>query len=82
MHHNLNALLAAAADAAPSEVWLASRRRRFSLELDRRGLFLRLGGVEAYLCAEPQAGWSLRREPGGLDAHAWRLHLIVGRVPG
>jgi hypothetical protein len=57
------------------------RERRFSAELDRRGLFLRLGRTEAYLCAEPEGAWVFEREAGGLDAQAWRLRLVVERMP-
>jgi hypothetical protein len=57
------------------------RRRRFAVELDRRGVFLRLGRTEAYLCAEPTSAWAFERGPDGLDAQAWRVHLIVGPVP-
>lgn len=60
----------------------AARRHRFALELDRRGLFLSLGRVEAYCCTEPESAWLFQREPGGFDAQAWRLHLMVGRTPG
>jgi hypothetical protein len=59
----------------------AWRGRRFSAELDRRGLFLRLGQVEAYLCVEEYGAWMFYREPGGFDAQAWRLHLVVGKAP-
>ena len=55
---DLRALLPAAADepACDGHAWLRRRRRRrrFALELDRRGVFLRLGQTEAYLCAEPE----------------------------
>lgn len=57
------------------------RGRGFSAELDRRGLFLRFGRVEAYLCFEEYGAWMFYREPGGFDAQAWRLHLVVGRAP-
>lgn len=82
MDHNLRLLLAAAnddsfaADAAPA------RRRRFSIEFGRRGIFVSFAGTDAYLCGEPDSAWSFIREPGGFDAHAWRLHLIVGKAPG
>jgi hypothetical protein len=81
---DLRALLPAAADepACDGHAWLRRRRRRrFALELDRRGVFLRLGQTEAYLCAEPEGAWAFAREPGALDAQAWRLHPVVGRIP-
>jgi hypothetical protein len=56
-------------------------RRSFSVELDRRGVFITLGRWDVYLCAEPESEWQLLREPGGFDAQAWRLHLIVSRLP-
>jgi hypothetical protein len=78
--------LPAAADAPVGDghAWLRRRRRRrrrFALELDRRGVFVRLGRTETYLCAEPDSAWILQREPGALDAQAWRLHLVIDRVP-
>jgi hypothetical protein len=81
---DLRALLPAAADepACDGHAWLRRRRRRrFALELDRRGVFLRLGRTEAYLCAEPTGTWAFERGPDGLDVQAWQLHLIVGPVP-
>ena len=54
---------------------------RYWLELDRRGLFLRLGQIEAYLCGEADGAWVFRREPDGFDVRIWRLHLTIGAVP-
>lgn len=84
MHQNLDALLTTLdrSDLSGDATAPAGRgRRRFALELDRRGAFLRLGRVEAYVCFEPDRAWSFLRDPGGFDAQIWRLHLIVGRVP-
>ena len=80
MDPNLRLLLAASEH--PEELRPAPRRRAFGLEVGRSGIFLRLGRTEAYLCTEPDSAWTWLREAGGLDAQAWRLHLIVDRVPG
>ena len=79
--NQLHAMLGAADRAHVDHLTPFGRRRHFSVELDRRGLFLRLGRTEAYLCGEPEGAWYCRSEPGGVDAQAWRLHLVVGRVP-
>lgn len=79
MRHDLDALLAA--DAALAERAAHDTRRRFLVEIGRRGIFVRLGRTEAYLCGEAESAWMAQREPGCLDVQAWRLHLIVGRVP-
>jgi hypothetical protein len=81
MDPSLRALVAATERANWMDELAASRARAFSVELDRRGLFLRIGRVEAYLCTEADRAWSFCREPGGLDAQAWRLHLVVGAAP-
>jgi hypothetical protein len=81
MHQNPSALLVASADPNLSEVAVRASRHRFSIELDRSGLFVRLGRTEAYCCTEPERAWAFVREPGGFDAQAWRLHLIIGRIP-
>ena len=52
-----------------------------SVELDRLGLFLRLGRVEVYLCTEADRAWGCRHGPDGFDLRASRLHLVVGTVP-
>jgi hypothetical protein len=62
--------------AAPPE-----GRRSFSAELDCRGLFLNLGPFDAYVCFEAASAWFVQRELGDFDIQAWRLHLIVSRVP-
>ena len=77
---DLDALLAA--DDALARRAACAARRRFAAELGGRGVFVRLGRAEAYLCLEDKVAWALRREVGCLDAQAGRLHLIVGRVPG
>lgn len=56
-------------------------RQPFRVEIGDRGVFLHLWKFDAYLCTEPDAGWSLTREAGGFDCQIWRLHVIVGRVP-
>ena len=81
MDPSLRAFVAATKGANWTDGLAASRPRRFSAELDRHGLFLRVGWVEAYLCTKADRAWSFWREPGGFDAQAWRLHLVVGRVP-
>jgi hypothetical protein len=82
MDPNLRALVAAAESSGWTEDDPApAARSRLAVELGRRGLFLRLGRVEAYACFEPDAAWAFWREPGGFDAQAGRLHLIVGRAP-
>ena len=63
------------------ETTLPPARRRFSVEIDRRGVFATIGRYDAYLCLEPEAARSLQREPGSFDGQLWRLHLIVSRVP-
>jgi hypothetical protein len=68
MTNQLRALLAASDRLDIDAGGLARPRRRFSVELDRRGLFLRLGGTEAYLCREPSGAWFIQREPGGFAA--------------
>jgi hypothetical protein len=80
MNQNLRALVAAES-AAWSDEPTTPRRSPFSVELDRRGLFLRFGRVEAYLCTEVDGAWTFYREPGGFDAQAGRLHLVVGTPP-
>jgi hypothetical protein len=82
VNRNLDALLAAAENSDWTNEPVTEKRHRFSVELDRRGLFLRAGRVEAYLCTETNWAWTFHREPGGLDAQVWRLHLITGRAPG
>ena len=74
-------LLAAANDDAFIGPTAPLPRPAFRVEIGRRGVFLHLWRFDAYLCAEPEAGWSLSRETGGFDCQLWRLHLIVGRVP-
>jgi hypothetical protein len=81
MDPNLRALVAAAEASDWCEEPIPPRRRRFSVELDRRGLFLRVARTELYLCAEANGAWSAYREPGGFDLQMWRLHLVVGKVP-
>jgi hypothetical protein len=81
MTNQLRALLAASDRLDIDGSGVARPGRRFSIELDRRGLFLRLGATEAYLCREAEGAWFVQREPGGFDAQLWRLHLVVGRVP-
>jgi len=56
-------------------------KRRVAAELGRRGIFVRIGRIEAYLSVEAQSGWFLEREPGGIDCQAWRLRLMAERVP-
>jgi hypothetical protein len=58
-----------------------SRRRRFSVEIDRRGMFAHLWRFDVYLCAERESAWAVEREPGGIDVQLWRLHLMLSRVP-
>jgi hypothetical protein len=77
MDRRLSHLLAAPTDGQPA----LATRRAFSIEFDRRGLFVSLGRFDGYLCAEPESAWSFLREPGSFDAQVWRLHLIVSRVP-
>ncbi|HEV7264094.1 MAG TPA: hypothetical protein VGN83_04130 [Falsiroseomonas sp.] len=82
MDPNLKLLLAAANDTDPRRRVPAAGRGRFGVEFDRRGVFVRFGRRELYLCTEPDSAWTFLREPGGFDAQAWRLHLIVAPVPG
>jgi hypothetical protein len=58
-----------------------TRRRPFSIEIDRQGVFVCVGQFDAYFRAERDTAWYIQREPDGFDAQVWRLHLIVGRVP-
>ena len=81
MHPSPRALVATAEGSGSTDDPKSATRSRFSAELDRRGLFLRLGRIEAYLCAEADRAWGLYREPGGFDAQAGRLHLIIGTAP-
>jgi hypothetical protein len=82
MDPKLNHLvLVAANDLGFEPQNLPAKRRAFCIEIDRRGMFLSLGGRDAYVCAEPHSAWSFVREPGGFDTQMWRLHLIVSRAP-
>lgn len=81
MQQHVAALPEVEADLALAEGASQAPRRRFSIELDPKGLWLRLGRTEAYLCIEPEGAWTLMRETDGFDAQAWRLHLILGKVP-
>lgn len=83
MNQNLRPALVSAAETScrSGEPTDSRDRRGVSAELDRRGLFLRFGRMEAYLCVESYRAWLFYREPGGFDAQAWRLHLVVGRAP-
>ena len=81
MDRNLRLLLAAANDDDFAMEAPPAPRRRFSIEFDRRGIFVSLGATDAYLCREPDSAWRFLRETDGFDAHAWRLHLIVAKVP-
>jgi hypothetical protein len=82
VHQTPRSSLAPADDAILGGASVRPAARRFAVELDRRGVFARLGRVEAYLCIEPDSAWSFLRESDGFDSQAWRLHLIVGRSPG
>ncbi|WP_372617152.1 hypothetical protein [Falsiroseomonas sp.] len=82
MDPNLKLLLAAANDMDPGMRVPTAGRSRFALEFGRQGIFARFGRIEMYLCTEPDSAWTFLREPGGFDAQAWRLHLIVAPVPG
>jgi hypothetical protein len=55
--------------------------RGLSVDVSRRGVFAKLGRLEAYLCSEAEVAWFAHREPGGCDLQFWRLHLMVGRSP-
>lgn len=81
MAPNLRALVASAEHADWTADPKPAKRSRFSVESGRRGLFLCLGRLEAYLCIEIEGAWNFWREPGGFDVQAGRLHLIVGRAP-
>lgn len=50
--------------------------------LEMRGptVFLRLAGVESYLCTAETADWWTLREPGCFEAAAGRLRLSVSRA--
>jgi hypothetical protein len=79
---NVRLLLAAANDDEFTGWAAPAPRRPFGVEIGCRGLFLQLWRFDAYLCTEPEGAWSFIREPGGFDLQVWRLHLLVGRVPG
>ncbi len=81
MDPSLRALITATERANWMDEASASQPKLFSVELDRRGLFLRVGRIEAYLCTEADRAWSFCREPGGFDLRAWCLHLLVSKVP-
>ncbi|MGK7870952.1 hypothetical protein [Falsiroseomonas sp. E2-1-a20] len=77
MDPKLRLMLVASNDLNCSALTHAPRRRRFSAEFDRRGLFMTFGRFDVYLCTEPEAAWSLLRDRHGLDLQFWRLHLII-----
>jgi len=81
MDPNVRLLLIAANDSAPRTMVRPPKRRAFSVEIDRRGVFATLGPFEAYLCGESEKAWFVVREPDCLDVQLWRLHLILSRVP-
>jgi hypothetical protein len=77
MDPKLRLMLVASNDLNCSALTFAPRKRRFSAEFDRRGLFLTLGRFDLYLCTEPEAAWSFLRDRHGFDWQFWRLHLII-----
>ena len=81
MDANVRLLLVAANDSRPDPVIAPAKRRAFSVEIGRRGVFMTLGPFDAYLCTEPEKTWFAMREPDCFDAQLWRLHLILSRVP-
>jgi hypothetical protein len=73
-------MLVASNDLNCSALMHTPRRRRFSAEFDRRGLFLTFGRFDVYLCTEPEAAWSFLRDANGFDGQFWRLHLIIDKA--
>jgi hypothetical protein len=73
----LRLMLVASNDLNCSALAQIPRRRRFSAEFDRRGLFLTFGRFDVYVCTEPEAAWSFLRDGRGFDGQFWRLHLII-----
>jgi hypothetical protein len=73
-------MLVASNDLNCSALTHPPRRRRFSAEFDRRGLFLTLGRFDVYFCTEPEAAWSFLQDRYGFDWQFWRLHLIVDKA--
>ncbi len=59
--------------------------RRFALEVDRHGTFLRLGRTEVYARRDRTGprSWGVFRDPpaGALEVDAGRFRLTVSRAP-
>ena len=81
MDQKLRLLLVAANENERFGDDVEERRRAFSVEFDRRGVFVTLGRFDTYLCWEPDSACFWRVEQGALDAQLWRVHLMVGAVP-
>ncbi len=81
MDPKLRLLLVAASDPDFERRAAPVSRRGFSVEVDRRGIFVALWRFDVYLCAERESAWAVVREPGSIDVQLWRLHLMVSRVP-
>jgi hypothetical protein len=77
----LRLLLVAADNPDFERNTVSASRRRFSVEIDRRGVFAHLWRFDVYLCAERESVWTAQREPGGIDVQLWRLHLMASRAP-
>ena len=68
--------------SAPRRPWPRFALRLGGAALEVRGptLFLRLAGLEAYLCTAEISDWWTLREPGCLEAAAGRLRFSVAKA--
>ena len=57
--------------------------RRFSVEVDRHGAFVRLGRAEVYARVDRYGprSWGIFREPGAVEVEAGRLRVTLSRAP-
>jgi hypothetical protein len=81
MDQKLRLLLVAANENERFDEEIEDRRRAFSVEFDKRGVFVTIGRFDTYLCWEPEGACFWRVEHGALDTQFWRMHLMVGSVP-
>ena len=54
---------------------------RIALELDRQGLFLRLGRVEVYARRDRERSWFLDRSAEATEASAGHFRVTLSRAP-
>lgn len=68
----------------PAAISPAHTPRRLSVEVDRQGVFARLGRVEVYARRDNQGprSWGIFREPGAVEVDAGSLRVTVSRAPG